>query len=131
MNVVQVEGTLTGYPELMRRGGRWKLSFRLAIPRTDFMPAKGGNNADFVTVVRYGGGRLEDLLVRLDHAHLQKGTWVRVVGWLQSRDIPNGRTATEIVADSITYLSGTNRKGEELLARLSLPAAESWDMRRL
>ncbi|MFQ6014593.1 MAG: single-stranded DNA-binding protein [Anaerolineae bacterium] len=121
MNVIQVEGALTENPKLERRGGKLKLSFRLAIPRPDSLPAKYGNNADFVTVVRYANSLLERLLLTLDHAYLQKGTRVRVTGWLQSRDISRGRTATEIVAQSITYLGGTSRKGDEILAHLNVP----------
>ena len=69
MNIVQVEGALTRSPELERRNGRLKLSFRLAVPRADALPSKHGNNADFVTVARYGESRLENLLIHLDHAH--------------------------------------------------------------
>jgi hypothetical protein len=43
------------------------------------------------------------------------------MGWLQSRDISRGRTATEIIAQSITYLGGKSRKGAEILALLNLP----------
>ena len=121
MNAIQVEGALTENPKLERRDGKLKLAFRLAIPRSDLLPAKHGNNADFVTVIRYADSLLGRLLLTLDHAYLQKGARVCVMGWLQSRDVSRGRTATEIVAQSITYLGGTNRKGDEILALLNLP----------
>ena len=88
-NYIVLNGLLTGDAGLYTsQSGRPKITFRMAVPRTtERKPA-----ADFATVVCLGK-RFMPLV-----SHLVKGAPVTVIGWLQSRDIPGGRTVTEVRA---------------------------------
>jgi len=104
-------GHLTADPDVLptRRGDRLKLSVRIAVDRSFHQPPKskngksGGKNADFFTVVKWDD---YDTIISLA-APLQKGTLVHVTGWWQSRDLPDGRVVTEMVADTIVPLNLT------------------------
>ena len=92
-NHTMVVGRLTADPELYQtRSGRPKVTFRVACPRH---AGEGTQSADFFTVVCLG----ERFVPLLDA--LAKGKRVTVFGRLTSRDIPGGRTVTEIRADTV------------------------------
>ncbi len=92
----------------MTKSGRPKIVFRLAVRRTRDMPPKhDGNNADFFTIVAYGE-RFVDLLPRL-----KKGVLVTVVGFTQSRDLPDGRVVVETVARRIYVDSAVQESRED------------------
>ena len=92
-NHTTVIGRLTADPEVYQtRSGRPKVTFRLACPR---QVSAGTQSADYFTVVCLG-----ERFVPLLEA-LAKGKRVTVVGRLTSRDIPGGRTVTEIRADTV------------------------------
>ena len=92
-NFITIAGRLTADPQLyITRSGRPKVTFRLACPRPD---GRGQQSADYVTVVCLGQ-RFQPLL-----DELSRGTLVTVTGRLVSRDIRDGRTATEIRADTV------------------------------
>lgn len=102
-------GHLTADPDVLptRRGDRLKLSIRIAVDRSFHQPPKskngksGGKNADFFTVVKWDD---YDTIINLA-APLRKGTLVHITGWWQSRDLPDGRVATEMVADTIVPMN--------------------------
>ena len=92
-NHTTVIGRLTANPEVYQtRSGRPKVTFRLACPR---QVSAGTQSADYFTVVCLG----ERFVPLLDA--LAKGRRVTVFGRLTSRDIPGGRTVTEIRADTV------------------------------
>ena len=92
-NHTTVVGRLTADPELYQtRTGRPKVTFRLACPRQS---GAGGQSADFFTIVCLGDRFLPLLDV------LSRSKLVTVFGRLTSRDIPGGRTVTEIRADEV------------------------------
>ena len=80
------------------RHGRWKLTFRLHVARTERKPVSPAT-ADFFAVVAHGGKRFVPL-----QPLLAKGTLVLVVGSGQSRDIVGGRVVVETVAEQIYLL---------------------------
>jgi single-stranded DNA-binding protein len=103
------------------RGGRPKISFRLAIPRHPRLPRKKPATGDFYSVICYG----EKFVPLLDH--LVKGCEVVVVGWAQSRDLKRKRdgTVNEIGAQAVVLaldanlLAALERLVEEVLAGLT------------
>jgi len=87
------------------QSGRIRIVFRLAVPRAPSQPPKFDREGrplpwDFFTVVAYGE-RFLPLLPRL-----VRGAWVLVMGWTQSRDLPDGRVVVETVAERIALLEG-------------------------
>ena len=105
-------GHLTADPDVLptRRGDRLKLSIRIAVDRSFSQPPKKhnqnqdgrrGKNADFFTVVKWDD---YDTIINLA-APLRKGTLVHITGWWQSRDLPDGRVVTEMVADTIVPMN--------------------------
>jgi len=93
-NIITISGHLTADPQFFQtRSGRPKVAFRLACPRPS--GRTGPTLMDFVTIVCVGQ-RFLPLLETLRQGHL-----VTVVGQLQSRDLPDGRSATEIRAHTV------------------------------
>ncbi|MDW8029253.1 MAG: hypothetical protein RMK94_12775 [Armatimonadota bacterium] len=89
------------------RSGRVRVVFRIAVPRSPSQPPKFDREGrpmpfDFFTVVCYGE-RFLPLLPRL-----RRGMKVLVVGWTQSRDLPDGRVVVETVAERIAVLDTTS-----------------------
>jgi len=87
----------------LTRSGRPKLTFRMAVPRPGGWK---GPKADYVTVVCLGR-RFQPLLDQL-----VKGVPVTVIGRLQSRDIPDGRTAVEVRAEAVLVNVELATRGE-------------------
>ncbi len=77
------------------RTGRPKICFRLRVPRDTRLPRKIPVNADFLSVVAYGDKHLSVL------PRLMAGREVMTIGVTQSRDMPDGRVVTEILAQEI------------------------------
>ena len=93
-NHTMVVGRLTADPEIYQtRSGQPKVTFRIACPR---QVNAGSQSADYFTIVCLG----ERFVPLLDV--LTKGRGVTVVGRLVSRDVPGGRTATEIRAQNVS-----------------------------
>jgi single-stranded DNA-binding protein len=112
MNVALLSGKLTEDAELfLTRSGRPKITMRIGVPRDASMPPKDGNprGMDFFTVVCYGE-RFTSLL-----EELKKGVRIFVEGFNQSRDIPQGRVVTEIVARTITIVEWRSKSEQEAL----------------
>jgi len=96
-------GVLTADPEVLptRRGDRLKLSMRIAVsdPQT---------KTSFFTVVKWDDSETIMQLAAL----LQKDTRVYVCGRWQSRDLPNGSVATEMVGETIIPLENLKSERE-------------------
>lgn len=90
-NHVTLVGTLTADAGFyVTRTGRPKVTFRMAVAR-----GTADRSADFFTIVC-----LSQRFVSLASV-LAKGTLVTVTGRLQSRDVPGGRTVTEVRAEAV------------------------------
>ena len=82
------------------RRGQIKVTFRIRTPRSPAQPPKFDREGrplpwDFFQVVAYGERWLSYL------PRLTRGRKVLVLGWTQSRDLPDGRVAVETVAEQI------------------------------
>jgi len=94
-------GVLVGDAEAFpTRSGGVKVTFRIRVPRSPSQPPKFDREGrplpwDFFQVVAYGERWLSYL------PRLVRGRRVMVVGWTQSRDLPDGRVAVETVAEQI------------------------------
>ena len=96
MNTQILRGTLIADPRfILTRSGQPKLSFRVAVPRLKSRPPKKPRNVDFLTVVALGErfAEMKNLLF--------KGSVVVVLGFVQSRDLEDGRVVVETVAEYI------------------------------
>lgn len=92
-------GKLISDAELLSSpSGRPFVRFRMELPGDPQRPRKVPLN-DYQTVVAYG-----DRFVPLVE-YLVAGQEVLVIGWAQSRDLPDGRVVNEIGADNIAILA--------------------------
>ena len=110
MNKAIIIGNLTRDPESTTTGsGIQKCSFTVAVQRR-FANAQGVREADFIPVVAWR--QLADLCSR----YLAKGRKVAVEGSIQTRsyDAQDGtkRYVTEVIADSVEFLSGRDEARE-------------------
>lgn len=92
-------GKLVNNAELLSTPkGRPFVRFRMEIPGDPHRPRKVPLN-DYQTVVAYGE-RFAPLA-----EYLVEGQEVLVIGWAQSRDLPDGRVVNEIGAENIAILA--------------------------
>jgi single-stranded DNA-binding protein len=112
-------GKIVSDAEIFRsKSGRTRVSFRVEFPRDPSMPKKVPHN-DYATVVYQG----DECLGIFDY--LLKGQEVLVIGWMQSRDLSDGRVAYEIGAHQVRLVFSPEAIGQfqaltsEALARLS------------
>ena len=110
MNRVFLIGNLTRDPELRETSsGIAVCSFAIAVSR-DYQSADGSRETDFFNVTVWRG-RAETCA-----KYLKKGNKVAVMGSLQNRTYDdkdgNKRTATDVVADSVEFLTPKNAAGE-------------------
>jgi len=111
-------GKIVSDAEIFRsKSGRTRVTFRVEFPRDPSMPKKVPYN-DYATVVYQS----DECLGIFDY--LVKGQEVLVIGWMQSRDLPDGRVAYEIGARQIQLLLSPEAIGQfqaltgEAIARL-------------
>ena len=83
---------------LSSSSGRPYIRFRMELERDPRLPRKVPRN-DYQTVVAYGE-RFVPLV-----EHLVRGQHVVVIGWVQSRDLPDGRVVNEIGAETVTLVA--------------------------
>lgn len=107
MNVVILEGRLTGEPTIrMTNSGKKYASFNLAVEK-DFKNANGEKEADFINCCCW------DKAADFAQTWLNKGKLVQVQGSIQTRnyDDMNGRKVyvTEVLAHKINF-APTNAK---------------------
>lgn len=92
-------GRLTEDAELLTSpSGRPYVRFRMELPGDPQRPRKKPFN-DYQTVVAYGE-RFVPLV-----EFLVAGQEVLVIGWAQSRDLPDGRVTSEIGAETVTIVA--------------------------
>lgn len=111
LNRVILIGNLTRDPELrFTPSGTPVANFGLAVNRTRVKQGEGQQTVDFFNIVAWGR------LAELCGDYISKGSPVALEGRLQSRtwDADDGskRSAVEVVAENVQFLSG-GRRGEE------------------
>lgn len=112
MNQVVLTGRLTRDPELRYTSGNNSAvcNFTIAVDRA-FTGQSGEREADFIPVVVWNK-QAENLF-----KYQSKGSQVGVVGKIQVRDYEddkgNKRYITEVLADTIEYLSPKKKEGTE------------------
>lgn len=125
MNRITLIGRLTRSPELLvTSSGVSVARMTVAVDRR-YKDANGDKQTDFINVVAWR--TLADNCCR----YLQKGKQVAVEGSLQIRAYEdkdgNKRTAAEVVADNVEFLSPASERKQERIEDLP-PADEDDDM---
>lgn len=125
MNRITLVGRLTRSPELLvTSGGVSVARMTVAVDRR-YKDANGDKQTDFINVVAWR--TLADNCCR----YLTKGKQVAVEGSLQIRTYEdkdgNKRTAAEVVADNVEFLSPASERKQERIEDLP-PADEDDDM---
>ena len=115
-NKVILVGNMTADPELKQTtGGVSVCSFSIAINRRFAKPDQGQQSVDFINIVAWR--QQAEFVSR----YFKKGNPILVCGQLQTRSWTdnNGqkRTATEVVADEVTFVAPAGQNG------VSAPAA--------
>lgn len=111
MNNVMLVGRLTGDLEIVDYGNEMKRSVvTLAVPRT-YKNQDGIYETDFLRCVLWNG------IAKKAHDYCKKGDMVCIKGRIQVRNYENEnkekRHLTEIIAESIAFVSSTRQKEEK------------------
>lgn len=110
MNITILSGNVCKDPEIhTTNGGIRKANFTLAVQRK-FPNQQGVREADFIPIVVWR--QLADTVEK----YVTKGMKLGVVGYIQRRDYDaqdgQKKTVTEIIADSIEFLSAKEKTAE-------------------
>lgn len=110
MNITVLTGNVCKDPEIhTTNGGIKKANFTLAVQRK-FPNQQGVREADFIPIVVWR--QLADTVEK----YVTKGMRLGVVGYIQRRDYDaqdgQRKTVTEIIADSIEFLSAKEKTAE-------------------
>lgn len=111
MNNVMLVGRLTGDLEIVDYGNEMKRSVvTLAVPRT-YKNQDGIYETDFLRCVLWNG------IAKKAHDYCKKGDMVCIKGRIQVRNYENENNEkkhlTEIIAESIAFVSSTRQKEEK------------------
>ena len=111
MNNVMLVGRLTGDLEIVDYGNEMKRSVvTLAVPRT-YKNQDGIYETDFLRCILWNG------IAKKAHDYCKKGDMVCIKGRIQVRNYENEnkekRHLTEIIAESIAFVSSTRQKEEK------------------
>ncbi len=125
MNKVFLIGNLTKDPELSETpNGTAVCKFTVAVSR-DFANSEGTRETDFFNITVWRN-RAENC-----GKYLKKGNKVAIIGSLQNRSYDDRegirRTATDIVASDVEFLTPKNSQGDEAPVGKSRPALEEVD----
>jgi len=112
LNCAIIMGRLTADPQLRKTASDVSVtSFTVAVDRNGKVAEGQERQADFISVTAWRGAA--DFVARYFH----KGDMIAVQGSIQTRSYEdkngNKRTATEIVADNVSFCGGRNGGGQQ------------------
>lgn len=106
LNQVVLVGRITKLEELKKENDKTFTVITLAVPRS-YKNAEGIYDTDFISCI------LWDNVAKSTLEYCNKGDIVGVRGRLQTKTIEENRTALELIAEKITFLSSKRKENEE------------------